>query len=247
MSYAQRLPILWLTIRQLTAGKATRVAALFAAVPVLFALIHLFGSITADGTGYLAGLFLNLLAPTVIPLATLILATNVLGNEVADRTLPYLTLKPIGRWRIVVEKFAGAMLILALVFAVGLLITWGIVAASDDTVDAMLLPAMLAATLAGILGYGALFLLVSLVIPRALIVGVIYVLLWESTLARFIPGIRYLAVRHYEQSIFVRILDVGTVTLPDAMRLGSAIIVILALVVVTLALATLRLRTMNLN
>src|SRR5690606_11750704 len=102
-------------------------------------------------------------------------------------------------------------------------------------------------TLAGILGYGALFLLVSLVIPRALIVGVIYVLLWESTLARFIPGIRYLAVRHYEQSIFVRILDVGTVTLPDAMRLGSAIIVILALVVVTLALATLRLRTMNLN
>ena len=46
-------------------------------------------------------LFVNLIAPTILPLAVLTLGTNALGNELEDRTMVYLVLKPISRWRIV--------------------------------------------------------------------------------------------------------------------------------------------------
>lgn len=248
MSIAQRLPILWLTVRQFRAGKSTIVVALFAATPILFAVIDVAGSNHAAGRHFLSDAFLQLLAPTVIPLATLILATNVLGNEIADRTLPYLFLKPLSRGRIVLEKYLGAVFLTGIAFAIGLIAAWAIVDVSRPSdVTSTMLAALLIGAACAILAYGALFLLVSLVIPRALIVGIIYILLWESALARFIPGVKLLSIRHFSQSVFVRILGDSTVKLANAMQLSSALIVVAILTVVSLVLATMRLRTMNLN
>lgn len=247
MTLESRLPILWLTIRQLRAGKATRVVGLFALAPVLFGLIHVLGSNEAPARSFLAQLFLELLAPTVVPLATLVLATNVLGNEVADRTLAYLVLKPVSRGRIVVEKYLGALLMGAVAFAIGLTLTWLILVGAPVGADWRTLEALVAGTTAAIAVYGALFLLVSLVVPRALMVGIIYVLLWESTLARLIPGIRLLSVRHFSQSIFVGVLRDSAIGLPDVTALPSALLVLVLLTFVSLVLASVRLRAMNLN
>lgn len=247
MSIAQRLPILWLTVRQLRAGKATLVVALFAAAPVLFAMIFALSRTTGPWTGFLADTYLQLLGPTVIPLATLIVATNVLGNEIADRTLPYLTLKPIGRWRIVVAKYLGGTLVASVTFLVSYLLAWVLIAATKGGAEATALVALVAGTFAGIVAYGALFLLVSLVVPRALLAGVMYVLLWESLLARFIPGIKLLSVRHFSESVFVRVLDNPGTTLDGALQLPSAIAVLLVVTLLSLTLATLRLRSMNLT
>lgn len=247
MSIARRLPILWLTLRQFRAGKATVIVALFAATPILFAVIDVASSQQESASRFLADAFLQLLAPTVIPLATLILATNVFGNEIADRTLPYLTMKPVRRGRIVIEKYLGAIILTSVAFCLGMLIAWIIVRMGESGVGTAILGALVAGTVAGVVAYGSLFLLVSLIIPRALIVGVIYILLWESALARFIPGIKLLSIRHYSQSIFVRILGDSGIKLDNAMQLSSAIIVVALVTVVSLVLATSRLRRMNLH
>ena len=82
---------------------------------------------------------------------------------------------------------------------------------------------------------------------RALIVGIIYLLLWEGLITSLIPGAGVLSIRHYTQSIFVRLLHDASVTLKNPMQLGSALIVLGLVTLISLVLATLRLRQMSLD
>lgn len=247
MTISAALPILWLTLRQFSASRGTRVVALFALTPVVFGLIYALNPGASTGTSFLASTYLQLLAPTVVPLATLVLATGALGNEIADRTLPYLVLKPISRLRIVLEKFAGVVTVTATAFLAGTAATWGIIAATGDAGGGQGLLALVAGLLAGIVAYGAIFMLVSLIVPRALVVGIVYILLWESLLARFIPGIRLLSVRHFSQSIFVELFPDPAVTLAEANRASASLIVLTLISASALLLAAARLRRMNLD
>lgn len=240
-------PTLWLTLRQFVAGRATRVVAFFAATPIIFALVYLLNSGDATANQFLGTVFNQMLAPTIVPLATLILATATLGNELSDRTIGYLTMKPIARWRIVVEKFVGAFIVTGIAFIIGIFITWALVAFGPELPKSSVLPAMIVSSLFGVAAYGAVFLFFSLVIPRALLVGVIYILLWESLLARYIPGIRILSIRHFTQSIFVHWVNDSRVTIPQPTQMASAIIVLIIVIGVSLILASLRLRQMNLD
>ena len=244
---ATRYPILWLTVRQFRAGKTIRVAAFFAAISVILGAIYQLGPQEEGGQAFLAGVYLNLLAPTVVPLATLILATSAFGSEIGDYTLPYLVLKPISRARIVLEKYVAVVAVVGLFFLIGLALTWGTVVAGDGEGDWSLLAALVGAALGGVFAYGALFLLVSLLTQRALVLGIIYVLLWESLLARFIPGIQVLSVRHFTDSIFAEATDQVALLPASATHLDTSALVLAGLVVVALALATLRLRTMNVD
>jgi ABC-2 type transport system permease protein len=240
-------PVSWLTVREFAAGRAIRVTALFAATPVVFALIYLAQSHRDPAASFLGDNFLNFIAAIVIPLATLILSTAALGNELSDRTMAYIALKPVGRWRIVVEKFVGTVLVTAIPLLIGMAVTWGVLASRDSSVGGRALGAMLLAAFAGIVAYAALFMFVSLVIPRALIVGIIYVLLWEGLITNLIPGAGVLSIRHYTQSIFVRLLADQSVKLKEPMQLGSSLAIVIAVAVASLLLATWRLREMSLD
>jgi ABC-2 type transport system permease protein len=244
---SEPLPIFTLTLRQFISGKAIRVVALFSLIPAVFAGIYVLESGGITRLAFMDGLFQGLIAPTLLPIATLIVATNALGNELEDRTMVYLVLKPISRARIVLEKFAAVVLTATLLLLEGLLLTYLIVMRGDAGDNIGQLGAMALATLFGVLGYGGLFLAISLIVPRALLVGIMYSLLWESLFGRFIPGVRLISVRHYVQSIYVRVLDNPTITVNQAMQLGSALVTLLVLTTVALAVATWRLRTMNLE
>jgi len=241
------LPILGLTLRQFIGGRAIRIVFLFSLVPALFALIYLLEPGGTTAREFFAGIFQEFIAPTLLPIATLILATSALGNEVEDRTMAYLVLKPISRARIVLEKFAAVAAAVTLLLWEGTLLAYLIAMRGDagDNIDQLL--AIFVAELVGVVGYGALFMAISLIVPRALLAGLIYSLIWESLFGRFIPGIRLISVRHYVQSIYVRLIDNPAIELDEAMRLVPALIVITLLAAATLAIATWRLRTMNLE
>ena len=76
------VPILGLTLRQFVGGKAIRIVFLFSLVPAIFALIFMLDSGNSTAREFVAGLFQEFIAPTLLPIATLILATNALGNEI---------------------------------------------------------------------------------------------------------------------------------------------------------------------
>ena len=246
-----QLTVTQLTIRQFLRAKAVLVVAAICAIPILFAAVARMAD--ADMRDWemrdllATAIFIGLFSSTLLPLAALVLSTAALGDEIEDKTLQYLLLKPIGRLRIVMEKFFGTLVVTvpiswAALLAVWLVLSWGRLDVTRDMVWPMLL-----GSLAGIAGFGALFMLISLFVQRALILGVFYVFVWEATLSQFLPGIRTISVRHYMQSIFVRLLDDPVVELDGVSRLSTATITVAVIVVASLLLAAWRLRRMNLE
>jgi ABC-2 type transport system permease protein len=237
-----------LTIRQFLRAKSVLVVAALCAIPILFALI-LRANLDADLRREVIGeaIFLGLFGSTLLPLAALVLSTAALGDELEDKTLPYLTLKPVSRIRIVLEKYVGTLVILvplawAALLAVWIVTSWGDLDATRD-----LMWPMLAASFAGIAAFAALFMLISLYIQRALLIGVFYVFVWEATLSQFLPGIRTISIRHYMQSMFVRMVDDDVIGLPGVSRLPTSIITLSIVTLIALVLAAFRLRRMNLE
>lgn len=248
------LPVLTLTLRQFAAGKIARVAVVLSLLPALFAAIYLIRPEGRAPYALLTDLFRNLWAPTLLPIVALLLATSAFGNELEDRTLPYLTLKPVSRLRIVLGKWAASLLVALGALLFGLAVTALIASrgpvetASRAAAPADLLPlvgAMAAGTVAGAVLLTAVFLLVGLVIPRALLAGMVYVFAWESLLGRFLPGVQSLSARHVAESVFVGALGDPQVVLRDAATLGDGWRTVAVAAVAALGLAALRLRTMN--
>jgi ABC-2 type transport system permease protein len=241
-------PVFWLTVRQFLEGRSIRVVALLAAAPLLLGGIELIASgRRTDPTGFLGPLVNELSIPTLLPLIALILSSTALGNEISDRTIPYLVLKPWSRMRLVLEKLTATLVTGTLISVVFLFLVWVMLSVAGSSIRGETLVAMMTASLLAIVGYGTAFSLLSLMISRVLVAGLIYILFWESLLARFIPGIRLLSIRHYVQSAYASILDDGRVNIAQQTAIGNALIVLVLLVVACVLLSYVRLRRMDLD
>lgn len=238
-------PVLILTLLQFSNGKAIRFVVFFSFLPGLLSVIFWIDPGGSTARDFLDEGLRGFIIPTLVPLATLILATTALGNEIEDRTMVYLIVKPVSRLRIVVEKYAAVVQASAAALWLGLVATWLIAARGDagDSVDILVAAAI--AALLGVMAYGAVFLAVSLIVPRALIVGIIYILIWESFLSRFIPGTWVFSIRHYVGSVYIRILDDPSIELENALQLYTALPLLLLVAAAGLLVGTLRLRTMD--
>lgn len=252
------LPVFMLTLRQFAGGKSARVVGLISLLPVLMALIFALSSTqTLPEEFFAEAVFRGLFVATLLPIAVLILATGALGNEIEDQTLPYLTLKPINRARIVVEKFLATIVTATPLILAGLAIAYLVCfrSSAGESEHLKYLLAAVAAACAGIVAYSAVFLLVSLLVTRALIAGITYALVWESVLGRYLPGLRIISIRHYTESIFVGMLESTNYPsivafgeeLDDANTVLASVLVIIALTAITMLLSTWRLGRLNLE
>ncbi len=245
------LTITSLTIRQFARSKSIFVLIGICLLSALFALIPQLvpdePSLRDLRSIFAESIYLNFFSATLLPLATLVLATAALGDEIEDRTLQYLALKPIGRFRIVLQKFLAILIVAIPIVWAGIALTWAIASFGHyDGMRDLLLPALLS-SLVAILGFGSLFLFLSLIIQRALIIGVFYVFIWESALTRYLPGIRSISIRHYTQSLFVRLVDDRRFTIAQVSAQSTVIITIVIVCAIALLLATWRLRGMSLE
>jgi ABC-2 type transport system permease protein len=245
------LTITMLTIRQFLRSKSIFVVLGIGLLPSLLAIIariqpeelsnrelrEIFGN----------ALYRGMYVGTLLPLGTLILATSAIGDEIEDRTLQYLYLKPISRLRIVLEKALAVFIVLVPLLWVGIVVMWSIIAFGNvDALRNLLVPALLS-SLVAIIGFGTLFMLLSTVIQRALLVGIFYVFVWETSLSRWLPGIRTISIRHFTESLFVRLASDRSIRLSQVSSETTVYITIAAVGAITLALATWRLRAMSLE
>jgi len=242
--------IIGLTLRQFLRAKSVLVVAGISLFPVIFAIIPHFANRQRvlpirDIVGNT--IYLDLFAATLLPLATLVLATAAFGDELEDRTLQYLTLKPISRLQIVLAKFFAVLLVTVPIVWIGLMVTWTVAAWGHLGDNTDLIWPMFAGSLVGVLGFGSLFMLVSLLIHRALLVGIFYVFIWETALSRYLTGIRTISIKHYTQSMFVRLADDRLFRIDSVAATSTIVATVVGIVVVSLGLATWRLRRMNLE
>src|SRR3954471_1672940 len=139
------------------------------------------------GTPVLVGLGLAV----VLPVIALIVGTGVLGSEVDDGTIVHILTKPLPRRDIILAKLGVAAGVAAVTAAVPLFVA-GVMA------DSVRLGVGLAVgAVVGACAYSALFLLVSLLTRRPVLLGLAYILVWEGLLGRFVSGTRVLSIEQY--------------------------------------------------
>jgi ABC-2 type transport system permease protein len=236
------LPVTTLTVRQFTGGRTARLVLALSLIPALFAAIYVARPWEVTPNEFATDLFRELIVPTLLPIVVLLPATAAFGNELEDGTLPYLLMKPVSRLRLVLGKYAAVLLVTIPALLAGLAVTTLIAAQAPGAGDlGRILVAMAAASAAAAALLGAVFLLVSLVIPRALLAGMIYIFAWESLLGRFLPGVRAISSREHALQVFDGILD------DDFAMASNAALTMLVVAVVCLLLAVWRLRGMQID
>jgi ABC-2 type transport system permease protein len=236
------LPVTTLTVRQFTGGRTARLIVALSLIPAIFAAIFAARPWGVAAEEFLIDLFREMIVPTLLPIVVLLPATAAFGDELEDGTLPYLLMKPVSRVRLVLGKYAAVLLVTIPASILGLVVTT-LIATRVSEVEHLgrLLGAMVGAASAATVLLAAVFLLVSLVIPRALLAGMIYIFAWESLLGRFLPGVEAISSREYTLRIFEGILEGDTATTSGALlRMG-------VVTVVALVLAVWRLRRMQVD
>lgn len=152
----------------------------------------------------------------VLPVTSLIVGTGVLGSEVDDGTIIHILTKPLPRRDIILAKLLVAAGASAVASAVPLYIA-GILADGNRFGLALAIAAVV-----GAVAYSALFLLLSLLTRRPVLLGLVYILVWEGLLGRFVSGTRVLSIEQYVITIADKITP--TDLLPGKVNLTVAII-----------------------
>jgi ABC-2 type transport system permease protein len=225
------LPLEATTFRALVNRRRTIGLVLFAALPVVTALLGRIAGSRGDVEELLGGS----VVAVCLPLIALVFGVSALGTELEDGTAIYILSKPVPRWRIVLAKAAVAgLLTIALVLPATVIA--GVVGrvATGDTF------AFGVAVVAGALAYTALFVALSVLTSRALIVGLAYVLVWEGIMSGLLEGTLFLSIREATTAVAVA-LSANPFLEESALDLQTAIIVLVGAVLGGLALASLRL------
>jgi ABC-2 type transport system permease protein len=231
--------LLRFSLGQLLAGRRLLVIGLLVGVALVLPSVFAAGA-DVDPATFTLELFRQLVLPVLLPVVALSFSTSSLGAELRDGTITNLVLKPIPRPALLGAKYLAAVLATLVVLlpaeAAGHLIAAGGLGSTD------LLAGIALATVVGTLAYCALGLLLSLLIARALLVGLAYALLWEGAVVSVAPSASSLSIRGYTEGVLAAVLRGGG--LDFTVRLGPVSATVLA-AVVTLAALVLAVRRLE--
>ena len=167
----------------------------------------------------------------LLPLVAVIVGTAAIGSEVDDGTIVYLLAKPVPRWRIVLVKLAVAWVVVVLLVVPAMVVS-GLIGHDDPG----LAVAYAVAAIAGALEYTAIFLGLSLVTSRALLIGLAYVMIWEGVVAGLFAGTRILSVRQHALAVAEAVGGESAVQAELAPGIAAGAAIAVTLVAVWLAI-----------
>ena len=226
------------TLRQLLGRRRTLLLVLLSTLPVLLALAFRVAGET-EIERFSRRIFDTISMTILLPLVAILFGSGAFGAEIDDGTIVYLLAKPVPRWVVVASKALSAI-------AIAILLTGGSTALAGfiDMVPAggdgvLATEAQVLAMVVGSACYVSLFLALSLFTRRALVIGIVYMLVWEGALSLMLPGIANLSIRQYSLGAATAIYNLPL----QETRLSAETAFLLAgvLVVASLAIATWRL------
>ena len=219
--------ILTLSLRQLAGSRRLWLVLGLVSLPVLAGLLFHLADSTTTSAAYADRITTRLVASGILPLVMLLFGTSAFGNELADRTLVYLVLKPLPRWRIVAPKILASVILGGLPVAISGLAAVAVI----EEGDAGGAIATGVGLLVGATAYGAVFTWAGLATRHALVLGLVYVFVWEAALAAYLDGIRFLSIRRYTLALIsgldderLRSLDVSLGA--RAGMIGAALVIV---------------------
>jgi ABC-type transport system involved in multi-copper enzyme maturation permease subunit len=147
----------------------------------------------------------------IIPLFTMYIASMMFSDEMGDRSITYLTVRPIKRFELIIVKYLSYLSIVPIfVILVTFLnyIAFGVV--GEFTISTfnmfwyydMALWFLLTAFISSAV-YGALFMFIGLLFKNPLWFGLFFVFIWEFVLASFSQTLNSLTIGYYIKSLIV--------------------------------------------
>jgi ABC-2 type transport system permease protein len=149
----------------------------------------------------------------LMPLVTVLYGTALIGGEVEQRTLVYLTTRRLHRATVLLVRFAATWLVLSALFALAMLAlhlavtfraTVGTVPSLGPWQPWQDVREYLLIAPAGAAGFLAMFTAISFVFSRALMASVLYVVLFELTLGNLPVLARRLCIGHLLRETMVQ-------------------------------------------
>lgn len=223
--------VIRLTLRQLIYGRrAVALALLPLAVAALAFVFFLVGpgESGVENVDIYARLAEQILIPSVIAFVALVLGASAIGDERDDGTILYLAATPLTRQTLATSKTIAAAIATLVVCAPGAVLTFIFALGSDITATAAFW-SLLAVVFCSA-AYCAAFCWLSISARRPVLIGFLYVILWESSISTFAPSARWFSIGSYGRALVAEGLPAGTDTfnVPTASAITSIIVLALA-------------------
>lgn len=189
-------------------------------------------------TGQLLGGFA---LATLVPLIGVIAGTGAIGPEIDDGSVVYLLSKPVRRPTVIVTKFVVASAVTAVFSAVPVLVAGFILNGNSQQLAVAYALAAVVASIA----YSALFLLLGTVSRHAVVIGLMYALIWEALVGSVVEGAKTLSVQQWSLALAERIAGSGA-DVTSAVGLPVGVVLLLVVTVGGTVLAGQKLRSLTL-
>jgi ABC-2 type transport system permease protein len=234
--------LFWLSLRQNCRGKRLIFLMCVFALPAILAIVvRLF----ADNTNLRdmeGGFVYGIITGALMPLAALLYACGMIGDEIEDQTLTYLLVRPLPKSILYLVKLAATVVVAVLLTAVFTVLTYLALYVGDAAFwnDHILLIAGQTVGLfaLALLAYCAIFGFLSLLLRQALMLGIVYILLVEGLMGNIDFVARRLTVTYYLKVLeerwlnrFPKMFDFNMADVPTAA--GCVEVLIISSVVLT--------------
>jgi ABC-2 type transport system permease protein len=236
------------TVARLTARSllGRRRAYLLMALPgVLIVLCVLVRMLAGEDNDITVGILGGFALSTLVPLLGLIAGTGSIGPEIDDGSIVYLLSKPLSRHSIAGTKAAVAATVVTVFAAVPVLMAGLVLAGTSNGLAAGY---FLGALVAG-LAYATLFLLLAVVTRHAVVIGLIYALIWESLVGSYVPGAQALSIQQWSLALSAKVVGsrADALGVTSAVSLGAAVPLLVLLAAGSTWYAGRRLRSLRLT
>ena len=175
----------------------------------------------------------------VVPLIALLATSGLLAPEIDDGSISYLLAKPISRHTIVVSKLVVALACVLLFGAVPMLVAGLVLEPGAPSFGV----GFAVGSLLGGAAYCAAFSLLSVLTRHAVVIGLVYLLVWEGLLGGLLDGVRWLSITRWSAEVVDRIAGLRLIDL----SLGYAVVALAVVIVLGTWRTGWRLRGFNLT
>jgi ABC-2 type transport system permease protein len=220
------LPVYRLTLRSLFTGRRVLALALLALVPVVAAIAFAAAG-EVEPELFWARLLQRLVIPTITAFVAVVIGASAIADEREDGTILYLASTPLSRLTLVTTKIAAAWTA-TMALLVPSVLASGAIALGAEAQASLIAWPLLGVALAA-LCYCAVAAWLSMVVRRAIVIGVLYILLWEGSIATFAASADRFSIAAYGRAIAVEgVIDVNA---PETSWV-AAVVVLLAVAAV---------------
>ena len=226
------LTVAGLTFRQLFTRRRFVASAFFAIVPLVIVLFFKATAHPFDPTGakFLDTTYQGIVACVLLPLSAVVFGTAAFGGEIDDGTIVYLLVKDLPRWQLVLTKYAVAVIATIVMMLAAIVLPWLALGAPSDAAPTV--QAYAAGIALGVALYSAIFVTLGLVSKRALVIGLLYIVVVEIALSPNVQGLKSFSVREYVVTVVGKLaagapgVKAGIVTMNTVWTMGAVFLVL---------------------